>query len=192
MILNKRPAKIGNSVNARSERHGDELVPAMDVPLQSVMLPKNELNSLMRDKTFWDRVFNERKDGFPEPANTNIKAWSLTDKYEHTTATILVGLHEREFVIEDCKASKLTLSPCVGGLTELCVTLQILIDDKNTALFEFMGKDCQVEMKLGDRIKDKDLKQPELPLDASEREEEKPAKRSHKRKETNGETQPAA
>ena len=185
MILDSRPARIGPSINSRSEKHGEEDVPAMDVPIIALMLTKAELNALMRDRTIWDRWFNERKDKLPEPANRNLKPYGLRDKYEHSTARILVGLdNDRVFAFNDCDLSKISLTPQVGGLTELHVTIQALINDSNTSLFEFMAKDCSVELSFGDleKEKKKNANQPELNLDARGDEAEPKPKRTRAEK----------
>lgn len=169
-----RPAIIGASINSRSEKHGEDTVPAFDIPLSSIMLTKAELNQLMREPLTWEALFNKRKDGLAEPLWSNVKGVTLTDKYEHASATIVVGLHEETFKFDDCNIVKLRIIPCVGGLTELRMTIQAHITLTNTQLFEFMSKDCRVEFSTG-KLEKKDEVHPELALEIVE-----PAKRVRK------------
>jgi hypothetical protein len=180
MHLNRRPAKIGSNISSRTERHGDDDVPAFDVPLEAIMLTQAELNALMQEPLTSIAWFNDRKDGLAEPLFKNIKHFSLTDKYEGCSVAIAVGLKERLFELEDCKLVKLKLAPCVGGLTELKITVQAKIDETNTALFEYLSKDCALEITFGS-IDKKDAKQPELNLGV---EAQAPKKRGRPRKAT--------
>jgi hypothetical protein len=185
MILNRRPGKIGANIPSRTEKHGDDNVPAFDVPLEAIMLTQSELNELMNEPLTSVAWFNDRKDGLAEPLFKNVKHFSITDKYEASSVTIGVGLKEQLFTLEDVKLVKLKLSPCVGGLTELKLTVQAKIDDTNTSLFEYLSKDCSVEIEFG-AISDEEKaksRQPELNLDAGDR---KPPKRAGRpRKVTN-------
>lgn len=182
MILNRRPGRIGASINSRTQKHGDENVPAFDIPLTAIMLTQEELNTLMNEPLTSVAWFNDRKDGLAEPLFKNIKHFSLTDTYEASSVTIGVGLKEQLFTLEDCKLVKLKLSPCVGGLTELKLTVQAKIDETNTPLFEFLSKDCNVEIALGTITADEKAKakQPELNLPAPTQ-----PKRGRQRKSTN-------
>ena len=38
LSLTKRPAKIGPSINTRTQRHGDDDVPATDIPLSGILV----------------------------------------------------------------------------------------------------------------------------------------------------------
>lgn len=184
MHLNRRPAMIGASINSRTQRHGDEPVPAFDIPLRAIMLTQEELNALMGDKLAWVAFFNERKDGLPEPLFRKIKHYAIDDKYENCSCAIAAGLKEQLFELdENVKISKMRLIPAVGGLTELRLTLQAQIDSTNVGLFEWLSKDCYVELTFGD-LEKADVKQPELNLDAGAREEEPKRGRGRPRKVT--------
>jgi hypothetical protein len=168
MILNRRPGRIGGGVNSRTQKHGEENIPAMDIPLVAIMLTQAELNELMNEPLTAVAWFNDRKDGLAEPLFKNVKHFSIIDTYESSSVTIGVGLKEQLFTLEDCKLVKIKLSPCVGGLTELKLTVQAKIDDTNTPLFEFLSNDCNVEIEFGSITADEKAKskQPELNLPA--------------------------
>lgn len=186
MHLNARPCKIGTSINNRTEKHGDKDVPAFDMPLVSIMLSQPELNALMGEPLTSIAWFNDRKDGLAEPLFKNIKHFALTDEYVECDVSLTLGLAETEFHITGCTISKLRLSPCVGGLTELRITVSAEIDDSNSALSQWMGKDGQVDIELGEVAETKHAKkqkkaaaQPELNLGAPA-----PGKRKRGRKST--------
>lgn len=175
MNLNLRPCMLGASINGRREKHGEENVPAFDIPLKSIMLSKDELNELKKDPSTWDRWFNERKDGLPEPADVDIRHFALDHVYENSVVKVIHALADDKFFeFENCKLTKLKLIPAVGGLTELRVTLRTQIGERH-GICKWMDKDCRIELEFGDleeREKDKAKKrQPELNLQA---EPEKP------------------
>ncbi len=185
MILNRRPAQIGASINSRTQKHGEENIPAFDIPLVGIMLTQDELNALMNEKLTSIAWFNDRTDGLPEPLFKNIKHFALTDSYENCSVTIAVGLKEQLFELdEDVKIVKLKLAPCVGGLTELKLTVQAKIEHSNTGLFEWLSKDCYVELAFGELVK-ANPKQPELNLGVDAKAiDEAPKRRGRPRKST--------
>ena len=63
MKLKKRVAKIGPSINTRTEKHGEENVPAIDIPLSSIMLTGKELGRLLRQETAAEDWFEKNSDG---------------------------------------------------------------------------------------------------------------------------------
>jgi hypothetical protein len=168
MILNKRPGRIGANISSRTEKHGDDNVPAFDMPLEAIMLTQTELNELMNEPLTSVAWFNDRKDGLAEPLFKNVKHFAITDTYEASSVTVYVGLKEQLFTLDDVKLVKIKLTPCVGGLTELKLTCQAKIDDTNTSLFEYLSKDCAVEIEFGavSESEKKKAAQPELNLGA--------------------------
>jgi hypothetical protein len=195
MKLKKRVAKIGSSINTRTEKHGDEDVPAIDIPLSSIMLTGKELGRLLRQESAAEDWFTKNSDGLKEPKYKNIKSISLDGKFEESTLTLFVGLNENEIVFSDIKFSKLKLSPQTGGLTQLSLTAQCTpeLDESVITLLSFLNHDCSAELVLGKLAIGND-RQKELALnddedDAEESGEDAKAPRS--RKSSNGE-HPAA
>jgi hypothetical protein len=165
MMLNRRPMKIGGSINSRTEKHGDKDVPAFDIPI-SFMLERHELNEFMGDKVTFASWFNERPDGLPEPLHPQVKFYAVNWEFEDSTVSLYLGLKERFFYLEECTLTKFKLAPQVGGLTEMKVTVQVAVDEVNSALVEWLNKDghCEVDIgKLSEKEKAK-KRQPELPL----------------------------
>lgn len=182
MILNRRPGKIGGNIASRTEKHGDENVPAFDMPLEAIMLTQAELNQLMNEPLTSVAWFNDRKDGLAEPLFKNVKHFAITDTYEASIVTLGVGLKERVFALEDVKLVKLKLTPCVGGLTELKLTVQAKTDETNSSLIEFLSKDCNVAIEFGSVTESEKAKsnQPELNLPApGDKAEARPTQEDH-------------
>jgi len=167
LTLEKRPCKIGTSINTRREMHGDEPVPAMDIPLSGIMLEPFELNSLVDMPHFWDLVFNERPDKLPEPIwAKKFKEMQLLDKFKDSQVILYVGLKIETIALVNCKLAKIKLAPQIGGLTELSLSVQCTPEMQIAAhLFEFLDKTAEVAVEIGDLDATADANgQPELPL----------------------------
>ena len=165
LSLDKRPAKIGQSINTRTEKHGEELVPALDIPIDRVMLTAVELNDLMQSKFAHDCWFSTGGT-LVEPMFPRIAALKLGGKYEDATVHLLVGLKSELITFENCKIVKLELEPCVGGLTALSFTVQCTpaLDEQIPLLLNFMGREVEIEVESGDVTITTSKKQLPLPL----------------------------
>jgi hypothetical protein len=158
---------IGSSINTRSEIHGDENVPALDIPLSAIMLSATELNALLQEPYAHEALFNERTNprALVEPLFKQLHPLKLKDKFEESSVTLIVGLNRKAVTLNDVKLAKLTLQPLVGGLTALKLTVQCTptLDDSITTLLAFMNHDADVEITIGERVAPAQ-KQSELPL----------------------------
>ena len=183
MKLKKRVAKIGPSINTRTEKHGEENVPAIDIPLSSIMLSGKELGRLLRQETAAEDWFEKNSDGLKEPKYKNVKMLSLDGKFEESALTLFVGLNETEITFTGIKYTKLKLLPQTGGLTELRLTAQCTpeLDKSITTLLGFLNHDCSAELNLGkleignDRQKDLALNDDDEDEDEEETESDKKA-----------------
>lgn len=175
LTLNQRVCMIGGSVNTRCELHGEESIPALDIPLSAIMLNASELNALLGEPLAHEALFNRRADHLTEPLFKQLKPFALKDKYEDATVTLTVGLHQTPIVLKNVKLSKLKLEPQVGGLTALSLTVQCTpeLDERITTLLAFMNHDAQAEIVTGKRATKAD-QQPELPLGAHGGEDDDP------------------
>jgi hypothetical protein len=164
LTLDKRPCRIGSSINTRSELHGEETVPAMDIPLEGIMLQPNELNALLNEPFAHSALFDE-KGTHKEPIFRQFKPFVMKDKFEDATVSIELGLKQELITLQNVKLAKLTLTPMVGGLTELSLQVQCTpdLDLGISTLLAFLNKDADVEITVGKKAADaKD--QPQLPL----------------------------
>mgnify|MGYP000858370668 FL=1 len=164
LTLTTRPCKIGPSINTRTEKHGDEDVTALDIPIESVMLDANELNVLLGEPHAHNALFNGGTSP-PEPLLRMIRALKLKDKFEDCTVTLLLGLNLERIELANVKLAKVELEPCVGGLTAASFAIQCAPRDLQFAplLLSFMNHEADIELVLGKRA-DASKAQPELPL----------------------------
>lgn len=138
--LDKRAAQIGNAIPCRSEMHGEDSVTALDIPLSGVMIGEHELNALMQDPYAYAVLFNARNgDKLPEPSLKNIKPLSLTEKVEGANVTIIHGVTSETIKLTNVKIAKIKLEPKVGGLTELCFSVQCT-PDLNDQVAKLLGR----------------------------------------------------
>ena len=99
--ITMRPCQLGSSINTRVERHGDEDVPACDIPLDGIMLTEAELNLLL-DDPHASRCLFTAVAGVHQPALPMIAALSLRSKLEGATVTLsLHGCDKRAEVTDE-------------------------------------------------------------------------------------------
>jgi hypothetical protein len=168
LTLDKRPCRIGGSLNSRTEKHGDEDVPALDVPLEGLMLTKEELNALTGDPYMHDALFSHRSQGkLDEPILRMFRPLVLREKFEQGQVLLTVGLGaDIEIELKDVKLARVTLEPQVGGLTACSVQVQCTPSAETVAqLWPYMGHDVDCELTFGKKAT-KSEKQRELPLNS--------------------------
>lgn len=164
LTLDKRPARIGLSINTRTEKHGEESVPAMDIPLTGILLTKDEVNALLDDKHAWDSLYVERKGKPSEPmfAKT-LKPFAHVGKWKGSAITLYVGMKPEMYELEG-KLSRAKLTPQTGGLTALSITVQVTAEDA-VPLIHFLDSAIDVELEFGDETDEEgEEDQPELNL----------------------------
>lgn len=175
MMLNlkARPCKLGTAINTRRELHGEEPVPAMDIPLLGIMISARELNALVDDPMFSDLVFDQRQnsDSPPEPQwSRKFKPLAMLGKFKDCTVTLSIGLKPETVTIVAAKIAKIRLMPLVGGQTELSLTVQATTEAKVGAkLLDFIDQEASVEIDIGERDDSEAVKdQPELNLQVAD------------------------
>jgi hypothetical protein len=180
LSLDKRPCKIGVSINTRRELHGEDPVPAMDIPLVSILLSKEELNTLLDEKNGWDLWFNERKGKPAEPIlGGKLKPYAMLQKFKAASVALYVGLKPEMIELEG-KLTKLKLEPQIGGLTALSLTVQATPEMVDAArLLEHLDALVDVSIEFGDADEEEDA-QDELDL-AHVGTPEQERKKAHKR-----------
>lgn len=164
--LKKRPCKIGLGINTRTEKHGDDDVPACDIPLEGVMLEAKELDALLGDGAHKALFASAGKGSVDEPRLRQLKPLKLKDKFEECAATIFVGMDDAgEVEIENAKLANITLEPQVGGLTAMSLKVQCTPpSDSLGRLFAFLNHDVDAKLSFGKKAEGKSDKQPELPI----------------------------
>jgi hypothetical protein len=153
MILARRPAKLGLSINVRTERHNDEPVPALDIPLH-LMISAKELNELMQEPHTADAWFETGGGELPKPFDKHLAPRKLKGKFESSAADLWFGLDQRQIGFDDCKIARVILDPQVGGMTAVILKIQTLASEKNLAVILWLDRECECELRLGELTAD--------------------------------------
>ena len=122
--LTKRPGLIGPSINVRTEKHGEEDVPACDITIDGIMLESADLNALLDDPRAHERLFTKDLTGTVAPALPQFDALHFGEKFEEALVKLYVGFGPTELTLKDVKVGKIRLIPKVGGLTECKLQIQ--------------------------------------------------------------------
>lgn len=168
--LNKRPCRLGGSINTRTEKHGDEDAPACDIPVEGLMLDRDELEALLGKGSYVALFINRRNSGMsvaePTDLAKRVKTLQMTDKFIDSRAKLLLGIDGFEVLLEDeLTVSKIKLEPQVGGLTACALTLQCCAEANAVArLYAQMGSEISAEIRIGKKDEGKNDKQKELAL----------------------------
>lgn len=149
MDLNRRPCRIGTSINTRREKHGEGNVTALDIPVREYMLDAAELNSLLQEDRAHGVLFNHAKGGsLIEPVFRTVKALRLKDKIEEVEVQIeWAGSHV--MLLAPCNLSKIALEPRVGGLTAASFAIQCTpkLDSLVAQLLEKLDGEVEVTVR---------------------------------------------
>lgn len=164
--LTSRPCMIDN-VNLRTERHGDDEVPAVDVKLSNIILKKDELIRLTGDKEAWNLLFEQEKAGSViEPTMQWCDGWRfLGAKFIECSSVIRFGMQKTEHEFGNHKIKGAAVRALTGGSAELQCTLQVALDDTKVVaqLAEYQHKEGHVAITFG-KIDEGDRKQQKLAL----------------------------
>lgn len=164
--LTQRSCMLGPSINIRTEKHGEEDVPACDIPLGGVMLELKELCALMNNPAAVGLFI--KLEGRNEPAIPQIENIVLKGKRIGATVKITVQTTgpDKVLTLEDCKLKSITLAPMSGGLTAMALKVQTAGDHVPAVVGLLTAHlNGHVVVELGDStLEEKSSKQAELPL----------------------------
>jgi hypothetical protein len=166
--LNDREAKLGTSINSRAEMHGDQEVPAFDIPLSGIPLEESELNTLLQDESATESLYippNGNGRTMTEPRFKGLAPLKLKDKIENAEVLIWIGMAKEPLTLHACNLAKVTLEPKTGGTTLMSCQVQCTptIDKSVMRLFDHLGSDVNVQIVVDGFGEQKDLldEQPE-------------------------------
>jgi hypothetical protein len=166
MHLKSRICLLGSSINTRTEKHGDDDVPAIDIPITGFALVGAELAEITGDVHAHRALFDKSKNPV-EPIFNCFRPLALVHKFEGCTARFILGLGREELVLADCKVARVKLEPNLGGLTSADFLIQSTPDDlaAMARLMAFMGHDIELEVELGNKAEKAKANQQNLALD---------------------------
>lgn len=184
LTLRERPCQIGSSINTRTQIHGEEKVPACDIPILGVMLNQGEIDKLLGEGTH-ERWFVKGTGGALEPAFPDVHELKLSVKFKDCAATLTI--HGKTHTFTDCRIGKLVAQRRVGGTVWMDLQLQTTEEiDVRAAI----NADIRAQIAFGAKALPSDSQQ-ELALnEGDDAEDDTPA--GEKGKRGNGKNQPAA
>jgi len=165
LSLTKRLGQIGPSINTRTEKHGEEGVPGIDIPVLEIFLSAEEFCQIMQDTEAHERMYIEKPGGAIEPCWPTLPPIELPDQYIGARVTIepIEGAGET-LVMKPAKVSKIKLERQVGGLTRMKCTVQGNPPD-HTDVLALLNKKCRVSIINASLDEPKADNQNNLPLD---------------------------
>ena len=165
LSLTKRRALVGPSINTRTEKHGAEDVPGVDIPLSDIFLDKDELCALLQDPEAHDALFTEARGEQLEPRFQTIQALVMDDKFVGAKVSIEVttGGEKTVLLLKPAKLAKLKLTPQVGGLTLMSCTVQGN-PAGHTDVLALLNQKCRLSI-LNAELEEHAAPEPELPLE---------------------------
>jgi hypothetical protein len=148
--IDRRQATIGTSLNGRTQNHGDDKVPALDIELEGIVLSENELNALLRDPHAVEALFHEPGKGstLAQPRFPQLTAFKFKEKFKGARVSIWLSGAREPIMLTDCNLAKVAIEPQEGGTTLLsCQVQSTQPADKSVAkLWEQMGHTVAVEL----------------------------------------------
>ena len=161
-----QPAKLGPSLNVRTEKHGDDNVTAVDIRLKDVALTRAEFNTLLGDAHAFNRYFVDEK-GFYKPADPQLKPRALEDSYEGATVVMVLGMNDMGPKVElgDVKIKSITFEPIAGGVVNLSFMLQVVPTERQIGqLGNHVSREISIAVSGATLIEPDGEDQEELPL----------------------------
>lgn len=174
--LNKRPCRLGNSMSTNTERHGDEDVGAIDLPLDGLVLTADEFDALLgsgaHEALYRKARGNGSTDSLPMPRFEGLKPFAFKQHFEH--ARVELFLDDERYGWADCKVRNVQVTLQAGGLSVLKCSVRARAEpDEVAVLYDHLNRDAGVAIrnaKIAQPTKAKD-NQTELPLGESEQAE---------------------
>lgn len=151
LTLDKRPCHISNAMSTNTEKHGDEDVGAIDLPVDGIVLKKADLEALLGAGAF-EALYLTDTD-LPEVRFTALN-YPLSLKAEFTDARVelWLGIHgdkpdDPGLVLGECKVRALKVTPTAGGMTLCKLSVRATPDaDVVATLYDCLNTDGSVSI----------------------------------------------
>jgi hypothetical protein len=159
--LTKRPAKIGKSVNTRTEMHGKDEVPGQDIPITGIVLNAEELCAVTDEETAATGFFKMDGDQYV-PRILALNPGTLGHKFSNATIKMSGGgLPVTTY--RNAKVKGIVLEPQTGGMTLMSCTLQVNPENGNPSAQQLINAKVSITIKA--ELEEDEADDPELPLD---------------------------
>lgn len=153
LSINKRWCRISTQISSQRQKHGDENVTALRIPVEQIMLTDRELNAILQEPHAHNALFDHKRAGkspIKPMFEKRIKPLRLVDKLEGATVTITHGhggLSE-EFKSGTATLSKIELEPKEGGLVAMSCTINCTPTLNEAAAHLLSRLDSSVEIEI--------------------------------------------
>lgn len=165
LSLVDRPCKIGSSINTRTQKHGDEDVPACDIPIVGFLLEAAELDAFLGKGTH-KLLYRDAKGNSIEPRIDLVSELAIDEKFVGTVSLDLPNI-ELELDGDNVTFASVKLEPKVGGLTAMSLQVQCTPSvDEIAQLVSALNREIRASINFGGRKQPKGKKQKELPMGA--------------------------
>jgi len=147
-----RPAKLGPSINTRSERHGeDENVPAIDITVSGIMLDREEVGDLTEDPELALALFKQQTDQVDVPRFADFGPMLFKHKFTDAKVSFELGLHKQSVRLSPCKVRKIQLEAVLGGMLEMSCRVQCAheVAPDLSKLAVFMNQEVKIAISDG-------------------------------------------
>lgn len=162
LTLSKRPGQLGPSINTRTEKHGEEDVPGIDIPVSAIYLNAEELGIVLEDPDAQECFYvGLTGKAAPEPRFMYARPLQLEGKLTEAKVQISVGDHQ--VLLKPAKIKSISLEFRVGGLTEMSCVVQGN-PSANTDVLELLNARCKISISGAVRQAEKAEPDPELDL----------------------------
>lgn len=160
LSLTKRPAQIGPSINTRTQRHGDEQHPAIDIPLTAIPLTEEELGGILGDVGAYDALFTKDRSKFAEPRFPDVTEVPVDAKYKGAKVTLTV--HGNKLIFKPATVQKIKVL-LIGSSAVLAVTISGEPPEDGLDVLDLLNAKCDLAILNGQAESEAD--QPQLGLE---------------------------
>lgn len=160
--ISNRPCHISNAMATNTERHGEEDVGAIDLPIDGIMLNRADLDALLGDGAhaalYVTPPYAVGEEPAPQPRFPCFKPVRLDESFENASVLLTLGWGQTDEAIElsGAKVRSIELDLQSGGLTMLSCKIRGKPDAGEVAmLFEYLNHDASIEIRSADLVKKK-------------------------------------
>lgn len=172
LSLTKRPAKIGAGIPSRTERHGDDEVGAMTIPVKDITLFPQDINVMFNDGDAHARLFI--KAGTPDASPSLGGALLyIQEKFKGAKVTIKADTMTEALILKPATVENiwLTREESAGLVKMTCTIKGAPADDTVVNILRMLNRKCSIAILNGSivtkTVKDEeDEKQGALDLSA--------------------------
>lgn len=163
--LPRKPAKLGTNINGRTEKHGDERVPKMDIKLTTLLTEKQTI-ALTGESHVVAAWFKTEGGKYADPLLKGFAPYRKEGKYKDSLCVLTVGVNAKKIDLGDVTIKSLVFKPIDKGATQLACTIQASATMKTLEAFLWMDQEVDAQLEFGEVEDDEDESQERLPLES--------------------------